>query len=222
MESLAVKNLHKSFGKQTVLNGVSFSLENGKIYGLKGDNGCGKSVLMKCVCGLLPYDTGEVLLYGEAVKAGCRLKSPPGVLIEHPGFIENLGAYANLRYLASIRGTISKDRIRQVLSQVGLDNAGAKKVHSFSLGMRQRLAIAQALMENPPMLLLDEPFNGLDADARAMIRKLLIRQREEGKTILIVSHHLQDLDDLLDVELSLSGGKVMALELNDAPVAGLV
>ncbi len=88
--------------------------------------------------------------------------------------------------------------------------------------MRQRLAIAQALMENPPMLLLDEPFNGLDADARAMIRKLLIRQREEGKTILIVSHHLQDLDDLLDVELSLSGGEVMALELNDAPVAGLV
>lgn len=214
MNILEVKNLHKAFGEQKVLAGASFSLQEGVICGLRGDNGCGKSVLMKCICGLLPCDQGEITLFGEPVKAGKRLKEVPGVLIEHPGFIENMDAYFNLSYLAGIQGKIGREDILRALRQVGLENVGKKPVRSFSLGMRQRLAIAQAIMEDPTLLLLDEPFNGLDADARATVRALLNALRERGKTILIVSHHLQDLDDLLDVELSLADGVVTPLGEN--------
>lgn len=205
---LHAHDVHKSFGNQQVLKGVSFSLNAGKIYGLKGDNGCGKSVLIKCLCGLMAYDRGSVVMLGQTVKAGKKLTSPPGILIEHTGFIESFSAYANLRYLASIRASIGREDIMEALAAAGLADAGRKPVRSFSLGMRQRLAIAQAIMENPPVLLLDEPFNGLDADARGVFRELLTHMRHEGKTILIVSHHLQDLDDLLDTELRLSHGQV--------------
>ena len=131
-----------------------------------------------------------------------------------------MSAYANLKYLAAIRGQIGKKEILQSLDVVGLNSVGKKPVRSFSLGMRQRLAIAQAVIESPSLLLLDEPFNGLDADARDMIRSLLRMLKAEGKTILIVSHHLQDVDDLLDMELHLSNGVVHALDKSKHSVKG--
>ena len=222
MYAVDVKGLYKSFEKQNVLNGVSLTMDQGLIYGLTGDNGCGKSVLMKCICGLLPYDKGQVSLFGQEIRAGMRLKTPPGVLIEHPGFIESMSAYANLKYLAAIRGQIGRKEILQSLDLVGLSSAGKKPVRSFSLGMRQRLAIAQAVMESPSLLLLDEPFNGLDADARDVIRSLMMMLKVDGKTILIVSHHLQDMDDLLDMELRLSKGMVYALDKNNQTAKGSV
>ena len=131
-----------------------------------------------------------------------------------------MSAYANLKYLAAIRGQIGKKEILQSLDVVGLNSVGKKPVRSFSLGMRQRLAIAQAVIESPSLLLLDEPFNGLDADARDMIRSLLRMLKADGKTILIVSHHLQDVDDLLDMELHLSNGVVHALDKSKHSVKG--
>lgn len=214
---LIADRLCKSFGGQKVLRGASLRLEPGKIYALCGDNGCGKSVLIKCLCGLLPLDAGSVTLLGQPVRAGARLASPPGVLIEHPGFIESLSAYDNLRYLASIRGLIGKQGLLAALALVGLEGAGKKPVRSFSLGMRQRLAIAQAIMEDPELLLLDEPFNGLDAQARERVSGLLLGFRARGRTVLAVSHHPQDLEALQDCRLLLKDGQIIPFSDKEAP-----
>ncbi|WHE06788.1 ATP-binding cassette domain-containing protein [Thermoanaerobacterium thermosaccharolyticum] len=200
MDEIVVKvsNLSKRFKDKVIFENVNFELTKGKIYGFTGYNGCGKSVLFKILSGLMLPTDGDVFIHNK--KLGKDIDFPPdlGVIIESPGFLDDYSGYYNLKYLASIRNIIGEKEIKDVLKLVGLENDSNKKVKKYSLGMRQRLAIAQAIMENPKILILDEPFNGLDKNGVANIRNLLFNLKKNGTTILIASHISEDIRLLCD------------------------
>ncbi len=206
MSEIEVKNISKSFGKQQVLRDVSFECEAGKIYGLIGRNGSGKTVLMKCIIGLLRPDAGEVVVSGKRVGLDTEFAQNIGFLIENPGFLAGESAYANLKYLASIRRVADSQRIRECIELVGLDPASRKRVGKYSLGMRQRLGIAQAIMERPDILMLDEPMNGLDNAGVHEMRNMLKAQRDEGRTIVLASHNHEDIAALCDEVYHMDAG----------------
>lgn len=193
-----VREVCKSFGKQQVLHNVSFSIAPGSIYGVVGNNGSGKTVLMKCICGFMKCDSGTIFVNGVQVGKEVDFPDRMGVIIETPGFIRNLSGYKNLKILAALKGRIDKSTIRETMRKVGLDPDLRKPVSKYSLGMRQRLGIAQAIMENPNVLILDEPLNGLDRYGVVEIRALLKELRAEGKSILLASHNAQDIEELCD------------------------
>ncbi|MCI8338035.1 MAG: ATP-binding cassette domain-containing protein [Lachnospiraceae bacterium] len=195
---IEVKNVWKAFGKEQVLKDVSFSIPPGSIYGVVGNNGSGKTVLMKCICGFMKCDRGMVLVDGRQVGKEVDFPDSLGVIIETPGFISNISGYKNLKILASLKGRIGKREIRDALSRVGLSPDLKKPVAKYSLGMRQRLGIAQAIMEDPGVLVLDEPFNGLDQQGVLEIRALLKELKADGKAILLASHNAQDIEELCD------------------------
>ena len=181
MFAVEVQGLYKQFGPQTVLQDVSFQLESGKIHGLVGDNGSGKSVLLKCLCGILPWERGVIRIQGKEMHPGKGTPPLLGLVIEHPGFIGSMSGWRNLKYLAGIRGIAGDAQIKASLEQVGLLHEAKKPVKKYSLGMRQKLAIAQALMEAPDIYFMDEPFNGLDKTSTAAIQKLFLELRAQGK-----------------------------------------
>lgn len=195
---IEVKNVYKSFGKEQVLNNISLSIPPGHIYGVVGNNGSGKTVLMKCICGFMKYDKGVIFVNGKQVGKEIDFPDKLGVIIETPGFIPNISGYKNLKILASLKGEIGKKEIRETIRKVGLDPDMKKPVAKYSLGMRQRLGIAQAIMEDPKVLVLDEPFNGLDRYGVVEIRALLKELKAEGKAILLASHNAQDIEELCD------------------------
>ncbi len=203
---ITVDGLVKRFGKKTVLNGVSIGFDAHKIHGLIGRNGSGKTVLMKCICGLTPITGGTVTVSGKRIGKDCEIIPSAGVIIETPGFLPNLSGYANLRNLASLTGKIGKDEIRGAISRVGLNPDDKKHVGKYSLGMRQRLGLAQAIMEDPDILILDEPMNGLDKDGVKDMRQYLLDLKEQGKTILIASHSAEDIDVLCDTVCEMDKG----------------
>lgn len=191
-------HVYKSFGKEQVLIDVNFSIPPGSIYGVVGNNGSGKTVLMKCICGFMKCDRGKIVVNGRQVGKEVDFPDRLGVIIETPGFIPNLTGYKNLKILAALKGRIGKSEIRETLQRVGLDPDMKKPVSKYSLGMRQRLGIAQAIMEDPDVLILDEPFNGLDRYGVVEIRALLKDLKADGKSILLASHNAQDIEELCD------------------------
>lgn len=195
---IIVEHVFKAFGKEQVLNDVTFSIPPGKIYGVVGNNGSGKTVLMKCICGFMQADRGKIVVNGKQVGRECDFPKELGVIIETPGFLPYMSGYRNLKILADLNARIGKQEIRETLSQVGLNPDMKKPVAKYSLGMRQRLGIAQAIMENPKVLILDEPFNGLDKAGVAEMRTLLLSLKEKGKAILLASHNAQDIEMLCD------------------------
>lgn len=195
---ITVVNVCKSFGHENVLNNVSLTVHRGEIAGLVGNNGSGKTVLMKCICGFLRPERGEITVCGKRIGKDCDFPESLGLIIETPGFLPSASGYRNLRTLAALRGRIGKAEILETLRRVGLYEARRKAVSKYSLGMRQRLGIAQAIMENPDVLILDEPFNGLDAAAAANMRALLLELKAQGKTILLASHNAADIGELCD------------------------
>lgn len=195
---ISVMHIYKSFGKETVLRDVSLTVKRGEIAGLVGNNGSGKTVLMKCICGFLHPERGEITVCGKRIGKDCDFPHSLGLIIETPGFLPSASGYRNLRILAALRGIIGKKEILDTLRRVGLYDARHKSVAKYSLGMRQRLGIAQAIMENPDVLILDEPFNGLDAATVADMRALLLELKAQGKTILLASHNAEDIRTLCD------------------------
>lgn len=195
---IEVNHVYKSFGKEQVLIDVNFSIPAGSIYGVVGNNGSGKTVLMKCICGFMKCDRGKIIVNGRQVGKEVDFPDRLGVIIETPGFIPNLTGYKNLKILAALKGRIGKSEIRETLQRVGLDPDMKKPVSKYSLGMRQRLGIAQAIMEDPKVLVLDEPFNGLDQYGVVEIRALLKDLKADGKSILLASHNAQDIKELCD------------------------
>lgn len=195
---IKVENVCKKYGTQTILNHVNLEVEKGKIVGIVGRNGSGKTVLFKSICGLIPVDEGKIIVDGQVIGQDTEIPKNIGVIIETPGFLPNYSGYKNLYYLANIQNRIGKEDIIQTIKMVGLDPYSKKHVGKYSLGMRQRLGIAQAIMENPDILILDEPMNGLDKHGVEDIRNILIRLKEQGKTILIASHNPLDIEILCD------------------------
>lgn len=197
-KGIVVEHVCKSFGKEQVLKDVSLSIRPGHIFGVVGNNGSGKTVLMKCICGFLHPDSGKIFVNGKQVGKDCDFPDSIGLIIETPGFLPNLSGYQNLKLLASLKALIGKEEIRETLIRVGLKPTLRKPVSKYSLGMRQRLGIAQAIMENPDVLILDEPFNGLDKAGAAQMRQLLKELKGQGKAILLASHNAQDIEELCD------------------------
>ena len=211
-DKIELIHVTKKFGQELVLKEVNLTLEQGRVYGIVGNNGSGKTVLMKCICGFLIPTTGLIQVFGSSIGQDVDFPESLGVIIETPGFLTNLTGRKNLEILAGMRRKIGPAEVLQVLEKVGLDPALKKPVANYSLGMRQRLRIAQAIMEDPKLLILDEPFNGLDKHGVGEIRKLLLELKEEGKTILLASHNEEDIRILCDEVYEMDGGVLRKCE----------
>lgn len=209
--AIKVENVYKSFGKTVVLQNINVLFEKGKIHGLIGRNGSGKTMLMKCICGFVPVSSGEIIINGKILKNGKEIPDNIGVIIETPGFLPAYSAYRNLKFLADIKGKISKQQIYEAISKVGLDPKSKKHVGKYSLGMRQRLGLAQAIMENPDILILDEPMNGLDKDGVKDMQNYLLDLKAKGKTIIIASHSSEDISILCDEVYEMDKGMLTAI-----------
>lgn len=193
-------NVEKTFNRQILFSNVNFEIAEGSIVGFAGGNGSGKSVLFKLISGLYSPDHGEIFIRGE--KLGQRIDFPEnmGILIDTPGFIDIYSGFNNLKLLADIRKKISDDKIIKTMKLVGLDPENKTKVKNYSLGMKQKLAITQAIMEEQDIIILDEPFNALDAESNEKVKLLLLNLKKSGKTILLTSHNAEDLLSLCDVK----------------------
>lgn len=205
---IEVKNATKKFKETTALLDVSVSFEEGKTHGIIGQNGSGKTVLFKCICGLMYVNIGEIVVDRKIVGKDIDMPKGIGTIIEAPGFLPNYSGYNNLKFLANINRKIKKDDIITALNTVGLDPNSKKHVGKYSLGMRQRLGIAQAIMENPNILILDELMNGLDKNGVKEMRQLLLEMKKQGKTILLASHNSDDIEILCDTVYEMDAGKL--------------
>lgn len=208
---IEVENVSKKFGKEKVLHDVSFSVDQGEIVGIIGRNGSGKTVLFKMICGFYSIDSGTISVDGKYLNKDIEVPEEIGSIIETPGFLSQYSGYRNLKFLADIKGKIRKQEIYEAMERVGLDPKSRKKVGKYSLGMRQRLGLAQAFMENQKVLILDEPMNGLDNNGVEDMRDLFLELKNAGKTILIASHNREDIDILCDRVYQMDHGILSAV-----------
>lgn len=208
MTTIEIKNVTKRFKDKLVIDDISLDLPSAQIHGLIGRNGSGKTVLMKMIVGFMTPDSGTIRVFGDIIGKDTDFAKNIGAIIETPGFLPFESGFSNLKYLASIRGKISDKEIKNAISSVGLNPDDKKHVGKYSLGMRQRLGLAQAIMENPDLLILDEPMNGLDKDGVKEMRQYLLNLKEQGKTILIASHSTEDIDVLCDTVWEMDKGRL--------------
>lgn len=195
------------FKKDILLDHVSYQCEQGKIHGIVGRNGSGKTLLMKCICGFIRPNEGHIYVRGKEIGKDIDFTPDTGIIIETPGFIPYYSGYRNLKVLAAINNRISRKDIENAMYQVGLDPTMKKRVATYSLGMRQRLGIAQAIMEDPSLIILDEPFNGLDKHGVEEMREYFLSLKKKGKTILLTSHNTEDIEYLCDTVVEMDHGK---------------
>lgn len=203
---VVIDRVTKRFGEEMVLKETTMAMKRGKVYGIVGNNGSGKTVLMKCICGFLPVTSGSICVGQKYIGRDTDFPESLGLIIETPGFLTEYTGRKNLEILADLKRKVSGKGILECLQKVGLDPDLKKPVSKYSLGMRQRLGIAQAIMENPEFLILDEPFNGLDKKGTADIRAILLELKKQGKTILLASHNSMDIDILCDEVYEMDAG----------------
>lgn len=204
--SISVQHVYKDFNGEEVLRDVHHDFEAGKIHGIVGNNGSGKTVLFKCICGFLFPSKGKIMVDYEQVGRDMDFPEDMGIIIETPGFLPALTGFKNLQLLASLKRRAGNKEIRETIRRAGLDPDLKKHVAKYSLGMRQRLGIAQAIMEDPSLLVLDEPFNGLDKQGVREMRELIKGLRAKGKTILLASHNAGDIEELCDTVCEMDAG----------------
>lgn len=206
MEKIRLESVSKKFGKTEVLHDISLELDEGKIYGFIGYNGSGKTVLLKCICGLLFPEKGTIYVEGKPM--GKELLKDAGIIIENPAFLSGKTGRKNLELLYMLNHKRDKKHVEDVMKKVGLDPRSLKLVKDYSLGMRQRLALAQAIMEEPKILILDEPMNGLDKNGIKFVREMLLSFKAEGKLILLASHSREDIEILCDEVYEIEEGYI--------------
>lgn len=207
MIEICIKNASLILDKTVILDDVCMEMEKGKIYGLIGRNGSGKTMLMKCICGFVKPSHGEILVQGQTVGKEVDFPENMGILIENPGFIPYESGIKNLKMLADLNRKIGRQKIEDTMRLTGLDPKLKRHVQKYSLGMKQRLGIAQAIMEEPEILILDEPMNGLDKEGVKDMRELFLVLKERGKTILVASHSAEDIHQLCDQVWEMEHGK---------------
>ncbi len=203
---IEINGVSLTLRKTQILKDINKSFEKGKIHGLIGRNGSGKTMLMKCICGFIKPTEGEITVFGKKIGKDCDFPDSVGIIIETPGFIPYYSGYKNLKLLADLNRKITGEQVKNAMNQVGLDPELKRHVKKYSLGMRQRLGLAQAIMENPNLLILDEPMNGLDKNGVSDMRKYLLELKEQGKTILIASHSAEDIEILCDTVCEMDKG----------------
>lgn len=204
--SIDIQHVHKSFRDHVVLDDVNIQMSGGNIYGIIGRNGSGKTILMKCICGFTPVDSGTIKVNGRIISQRNIISEDIGAIIETPGFLPYLSGFDNLKTLALFRGRIDDNRIRHMMIDLGLDPNSRKHVRKYSLGMKQKLRIIQALMEDSPILILDEPMNSLDRETVDIVRELLLIEKKKGKLIMIASHVRDDIDCLCNEVYEMANG----------------
>lgn len=207
---IKVQNLSLKIKNTEILKEINLEFIEGNIYGLIGRNGSGKTMLMKCICGFVNPTDGSIEADGKTIGKDIDYLEDAGVIIENPGFIPYYSGIKNLCLLAGIRNRVNKEEICQAMEYVGLDSKSKMPVRKYSLGMRQRLGIAQAIMENPRILVLDEPMNGLDKEGVEDVRKLLLEQKKQGKLIIIASHNTEDIEILCDDVFEMEKGAIVS------------
>ena len=208
--TIKVDNAVKKFDKYTILDHVNITCNKGEICGIVGTNGSGKTVLFKSICGFVKLNEGTITVNGKVMGKDLRVLKKAGIIIEEPGFLRNKSGMKNLEYLYMINNKRDKKYLRSVMENVGLDPYSRKKVGKYSLGMRQRLAIAQATMEDQDIIILDQPMNGLDNHGVQEVREYLLQLKKQGKTILIASHNREDIDVLCDKVYEMDNGRVIS------------
>lgn len=206
---IEIRNASKVIQKAEVLKDINIHFEGGKIYGLRGKNGSGKTMLMRAISGLITLTKGEVIIDGQILGKDMSFPESIGILIENPSFIDSYTGYQNLKALADINHRIASQEICEVLEQVGLNPADKKKYKKYSLGMKQRLGIAAAIMEKPQIILLDEPINALDESGVEQIRNTLLELKNDQRIIIVACHDREELDLLSDEIIELQDGAVV-------------
>ena len=205
---IELREVCKQFGTAPVLANINASFEDGRIHGLIGRNGSGKTALLKCICGLIRPTAGTILISGKQLGKDIEMPESFGALIENPGFLPNYSGEANLSFLMSVNTPVVREKVQQAIKLVGLENDRKKHVGKYSLGMRQKLGIAQVIMEDPMLMIFDEPMNGLDNTSVLQMRALFKCLRDRKRTILLASHNAQDIDELCDHVYSFDAGRM--------------
>ncbi|AHA29605.1 ATP-binding cassette domain-containing protein [Exiguobacterium sp. MH3] len=208
MEMLKLEQVTKGYQGNPLFADVDLTIQKGDIVGITGPNGSGKSVLFKMICGFIHPDAGTITVRNEQLGPTRRFPENVGVIIDRPGYIAHKSGFENLKQLAAIRKVITDADIEQAMRTVGLQPGNRQKVKQYSLGMKQKLAIAQAIMEQQDILILDEAFNALDHDSVLRLRELLLSFKKEGKTIILTSHNQQDIDALCDSVYRINQGRL--------------
>lgn len=209
MNEIVINEISKTINRKKVLKQVSLTLRGGHIYGLEGRNGSGKTMLLRAICGLIFPDEGTILIDSKQLHKDISFSPSCGVIIEHTELLPGLTAFENLKMLSKIKNTATDEQIRDTLRLVGLESDSRLKVKAYSLGMKQRLSIAQALFEDPKILLLDEPMNALDENGASVVRELLRLERDKGKLIVIASHVKEDIELLADEVIRIADGRIV-------------
>lgn len=208
MESVRIVNYTKQIKRNIILDNINYTFQKGKIYGITGRNGSGKTMLLRAICGLIFPDDGEIYIDNKELHKDIPFPDNCGVIIENSELLPNFSGLQNLKILSKILKKASDDDIRKALETVGLDPKSNKKVKAYSLGMKQRLSIAQAIFEKPELLLMDEPTNALDENGVEMVRNILQEYRDKGAIILVASHNKEDIKILADEVINISEGKI--------------
>lgn len=209
---LEIMNVTKIIDKKTILDDISLKLEGGRIYGLRGKNGAGKTMLFRLISSLILPTEGQVFIDDEELGRDLSFPRSIGILIENPGYIPNFSGFKNLRMIANIKGIIVDEQIREIMTLLGLDPYNNKKIKKYSLGMKQKLGIAMAVMENPDLILLDEPINALDEASVRIVHDLLQQHKKRGALIIVASHDREELDMLADEILVMENGRMTGVE----------
>ena len=205
---LTVENLSKKIKDKTILNNINLELESGNVYGFVGRNGCGKTMLFRAVSGLINIDSGKVTLDGKELHVDMQILPDMGIILENAGLYTEFTGKKNLEILSKIRNKISSEDIDDAIRRVGLDPDDKRTVRKYSLGMKQRIALAQAIMEHPSIIILDEPTNALDEDGVKKIRQIIMEEKERGSMILLASHNREDIEQLADKVFYMVDGEI--------------
>ena len=204
-----ITDVNKTIKKAPILRDINLEFTGGKVYGLRGKNGSGKTMLMRAICGLITPDSGIIDIDGKILGKDISFPESIGVLIENPSFIGNYTGFKNLKVLASIQNRIGDEQIRKALEDIGLDPDDKRTYRKYSLGMKQKLGIAAAVMENPDIIILDEPINALDDVSVEKVHDILEEQKKRGAVIIIACHDKEELDQLSDEIIEISDGRII-------------
>lgn len=206
---IELKDVSKSIKGAKILDNISLKMESGKIYGFQGKNGCGKTMLMRAICGLIKIDSGSININGKILHKDITFPESIGVLIENPSFLNNFTGFKNLRLIADIQGNITDDEIAKILQDVGLAADDKRTYKKYSLGMKQKLGIAAAVMGTPDIVILDEPINAIDENGVCNVRTILHNIREKGSIVIIACHDRKELEQLSDVIIHIENGRII-------------